>query len=483
MKVLEIIKNLTAIQRNIMICILAAVLIGTVGTVTVISTVNKPNKEKEPVKKPDKFVIEIPDEEDPQSVVADEQEEESGAETDISDVTEYQPPTAITLGIDVSKYQGDIDWKKVAAAGIDFAMIRVGHRTLVSGEIVEDATARYNMQQAAKHGIKVGTYFFSTAINEEEAIVEANWVADVIDAYQITYPVAYDCEGFERSGNRQYNMSIEERTDTAVAFLERIAERGYSTMFYGSKSDMEDEVQWDMERISSYNIWVAQYPAVPYPETPASTYSGPHVMWQYTSKGKVPGIKGNVDMDVAYFGYENAKPPQGEEAPEETKPSVEASMSFQDVEEQVTAKDKTNLRDIPSQGAESTVKYTLSNGEIATRTGVSPSGWSRVVFNGNVYYAVSSYLTTDLNYKTPTDDDGDGIKTEFEAVNIQVTPKEAVNLRQKPSVDDTVGPVVVKIENGVIVTKTGVSKNGWARVVYEGQTLYCIDSYLKEVAQ
>jgi len=141
------------------------------------------------------------------------------------------------------------------------------------------------------------------------------------------------------------------------------------------------------------------------------------------------------------------------------------------------------LRDIPSQGAESTVKYTLSNGEIATRTGVSPSGWSRVVFNGNVYYAVSSYLTTDLNYKTPTDDDGDGIKTEFEAVNIQVTPKEAVNLRQKPSVDDTVGPVVVKIENGVIVTKTGVSKNGWARVVYEGQTLYCIDSYLKEVAQ
>lgn len=480
MKILEILKNLTAIQRNIAIVVIAAVLLGTVGTVTVVKVVNRQEPKSHQETEPEPIVIEIPDEEDPQSIVMEEQKEDGGAEVDFEQLSEWTPPSEVTMGIDVSKYQGKIDWKKVAGAGIDFAMIRVGHRTLVDGKLVADDTAEYNMQQATKHGIKIGVYFFSTAVNEVEAKEEAEFVAGIIRTHRITYPVAYDCEGFEKKGNRQYGMSIEQRTSLAITFMETIAGYGYSPMFYGSKSDMQDELQWDMELISSYNIWVAQYPGTPYPETKTSTFGSPHVMWQYTSKGRVPGINGNVDMNVAYFGFTEVAPPKEEGGDEDVQLHPEATMKFEEVEEQVTAKEKVNLRSIPSQGTDSVIKYTLLNGETATRTGISPSGWSRIVYQGEVCYAVTSYLTTDLGYKPPTEEkDEDGIKTVFQEVNVQVTPKDAVNLRKKPSVDDAIAPVVVKISNGEVVTKTGVSENGWARVVYQGQTLYCIDSYLK----
>ena len=97
-----------------------------------------------------------------------------------------------THGIDVAKYQGTIDWEAAASSGIDFAMVRVGYRSKSDGTIVEDSNARYNLQEAQKYGIKLGVYFFSTAISEEEAVEEANWVADLIARYPITYPVAYD---------------------------------------------------------------------------------------------------------------------------------------------------------------------------------------------------------------------------------------------------------------------------------------------------
>lgn len=483
MKIFKILKHLNRKEKFVLTGVASFLLIGLVIVVSVMAISNKEGDSTKLSAGP--IELPVPDKEDPQSVVVEEQEEESGAEVDIDQVLDETAKNEhtgeVTHGIDVSKYQGNIDWKKVADSGIDFVMVRIGHRTLVSGEIVEDKTAKYNMQEAQKYGIKVGAYFFSTAITKQEAIEEANKVADIIDQYQITYPVAYDCEGFDRSGNRQYGMSIKERTDTAIAFLDTIIERGYSPLFYGSKSDMEDELQWDMERISSlYSVWVAQYPSKPYPETKYSTYSGAHVMWQYTSKGSVPGIKGNVDMNVAYFGYTNAEPPKNDNAPEDVQTNVEAGMSFTTVNETVTAKEKTNLRDRPSQGADSNVMYTLRNGETATRTGISNSGWSRVVYNGNTYYAVTSYLTTDLSYKPPVDD---GINTVFTKVdNKQMTAKNETNLRKKPSVDDSIAPVVVTIKNGDVVTMTGINTDvGWARVEYNGQVLYCVSSLLQEV--
>ena len=414
---------------------------------------------------------------------------EQGTEVDVTALLSsgsVAETNQVTIGIDVARYQGTIDWTQVAASGIDFAMVRVGYRADTSREIVADSNAQYNMQEAQRNGIKVGAYFFSTAVSTEEAKVEADWVADYISRYQITYPVAYDCEGFDQPGSAQYNLTNAQRTDIAIAFLQEIYNRGYTPMFYASMGELSGNAKWDTTRIeSTYRIWVSQYPTVPYPETSKSSYSGTHAMWQYTNRGTVAGIGRPVDVNVAYFGYEGTAEAVNSEAPEEAAPDAEALMNFREVNETVTAKDSTNLRDIPSQGADSTVLYTLRNGETAVRTGISDSGWSRLTYDGRTVYAVSSYLTTDLQYQTPVQPQeegagsGDGLKTKFADRNEQVTAKIEVNLRALPSVTNPDATVVAVLHNGEYVTRTGINEEyGWSRVDYNGQTLYCISSYL-----
>ena len=393
----------------------------------------------------------------------------------------------ITTGVDVAWYQGTIDWSRMATSQVDFAMVRLGYRSAAEGIIVEDPNARYNLQEAQKNEIMLGGYFFSTAVSEEEAIEEANWAADLIDQYSITYPVAYDCEGYNEPESRQYGLSKKERTDIALAFLKQIEKRGYEGMFYSSKNELEDDQGWLTSKIEKdYKIWVAQYPAVAYPATEKTTYSGKHHMWQYTTNGVVPGVSQNVDMNVAYFGYKEINDPISDIPPEEAEPDVEAMLNFQEVNETVTAKESTNLRSIPSQGEDSIVLYTLQNGEEATRIAVSDSGWSKVEFNGNIYYAVSSYLTTDMNYNAvpefEEESEDDGVETRFVAVNEKVTAKIEVNLRTLPSVEHPDCKVVTLLKNGTVVTRTGVNDEvGWSRLEYNGQTVYCVSSMLKVV--
>lgn len=176
---------------------------------------------------------------------------------------------------------------------------------------------------------------------------------------------------------------------------------------------------------------------------------------------------------------------------EETKPTmmpdktatpepvnVEAGHHFTEVSETVTAKEATNLRSMPSQGELSKVLLTLYNGQEATRIGVSDSGWSKVIYNGETYYAVSSYLTTDLIPPTPMPEE-DGIKTVFTECDEMVAPKIEVNLRTLPSVTNPESLVVVKLPYGTSVRRTGINRDvGWSRVEYEGQVLYCVSSYV-----
>ena len=392
-----------------------------------------------------------------------------------------------TFGIDVARYQGTIEWPRVSRSGVDFAMVRVGYRSMNDGSIVEDPNARYNMQEVQANDIKLGVYFFSTAINEEEAREEAKWVCDLISQYAITYPVVFDCEGYQDPESRQYSLSVEERTDIALAFLKEVEKNGYEGMFYSSKNELEDGAQWDTGRIEKkYKIWVAQYPENPYPETVQSSYSGKHHMWQYTMEGAVPGIAQSVDLNVAYFGYEGIAEPKNTEPPAPAKPDPAAMMTFETVNETVTAKEATNLRDIPSQDSDSMVCYTLQNGEEATRIGISSSGWSKLMFEGNIYYAVSSYLTTDLDYTAQPiyeeETEDDGVETRFVAVNDRVTAKIEVNLRSLPSVEHPDCKVVTLLKHGQVVNRTGINEElGWSRVEYEGQVLYCVTSYLETV--
>lgn len=392
----------------------------------------------------------------------------------------------MTTGIDVARYQGTIDWKQVADAGVQFAMIRVGYRSIVDGIITEDVNARYNLQEAAKYDIPIGVYFFSTAVNEEEAKEEAAWTADIISGYPITYPVVYDCENFDDPKSRQYPMTREERTTVALTFLEIVESLGYQPMFYGSKNHLQFENAWETSRIEKkYKIWVAQYPQIPYPETAQSSYAGEHHMWQYDTNGTIPGISQPVDLNVAYFGFDGITPRRDKKAPEEAFPSIEAMMSFQDVNEEVTAKSETNLRDIPSQDEDSKVVMTLQNGQIAQRIAICPSGWSKLIFEGETYYAVSSYLTTDLDYDPSqaagASEEDDGIQTEFAAVNQSVTAKDVVNLRALPSVEHEDARVIAQLKHGEVAQCVGLSDNGWAKLKYDGQVCYAVSSYLERM--
>ena len=148
----------------------------------------------------------------------DELTDEIGADVDVSELVADKDKTN---GIDVSKWQGKIDWPKVKQSGIDFAFIRIGYRG-ENGTIYKDDNADYNIQQAQKAGVLVGVYFFSTAVSKAEAIEEAQWTMQAIEGYSISYPVVYDCEGFSRVTSRMHSLTKEERTNNALAFLKEV---------------------------------------------------------------------------------------------------------------------------------------------------------------------------------------------------------------------------------------------------------------------
>lgn len=415
----------------------------------------------------------LDDAQDPQNSGASGNEE-NGAEVTVKDINENET-SGTTMGIDVSKYQGTIDWAKVKASGVEFAMIRVGYRAKSTGEIFEDPTARYNMQEAQAAGIKIGAYFFSSAVTQEEARAEAAFTKDIIAKYRITYPVAYNCEDFLSPDSRQYGMDAAARTDLACAFLDEISAGGYTPMFYASKGELDGSAQWNTETLAAkYKIWVAQYPEQPYPATGASSYSGTHDMWQYTSQGIVDGISKKTDVNIAYFGYTQEAEAKDETPAEVVAANPEVGINFTEVNETVTAKQETNLRSEPSTLNDDSIVAKLVHGDTATRTGIGHNGWSRVIYNGQTLYAVSSYLTTDM---ADTGQQAPPQGPVYTPVNEQVTAKIETNLRTEPSTanNDT---VVGLLRNGEVLTRTAIGDNGWSQLEYNGQTVYAVSSYL-----
>lgn len=414
-------------------------------------------------------------EEDPQAALESEAE---GAEVPVSTVKEIASETdELTVGIDVSEFQGNIDWDEAAASGIDFVMVRLGYRTAGSGEIREDACAKYNLQEAGARNLHLGAYFFSTAVTEEESREEAKWVCDFLAGYPITYPVAYNCEGFQKESSRQYGLTVEERSHLAQVFLDEVEAGGYTGMFYAAKNELTDNTLWTTDVLESkYRIWVAQYASY---VTDKPDYAGKYAMWQHTNQGSVPGIKAPVDLDMAYFGYSETASAQKEGAAEHVEADPEVGVTFEEVNEQVTSKDVTNLRTNMDQSSDSNVAAKLKNGETALRTGRGNNGWSRVEYDGQTLYAVSSYLTTDIGYQTPVKEPDDGFKQTFTKVSENVTAKDVTNLRSRPSMEDS--EVIAQLHNGEVIARTGVSDYGWSRVEYNGQPLYCIGSYLTVV--
>lgn len=200
---------------------------------------------------------------------------------------------ATVFGIDVSKWNKDIDWEKVKAAGVEFAIIRCGYRGSKTGALVEDPYFAKNIKGATDAGIRVGIYFFTQAITPVEAVEEASMVLMLSRQHKISYPLFIDTEGAGGNG-RADGLDRETRTAVCKAFCETIENAGYTAGVYASKSWLENNL--DTEQLSSYSTWLAQYSSQP-------TYEGEYDMWQYTSAGKIDGISTLVDYNVSYMDY------------------------------------------------------------------------------------------------------------------------------------------------------------------------------------
>ena len=210
------------------------------------------------------------------------------------------------MGIDVSTYQGRIDWQKVKNSGVQYAMIRIGYRGYRTGAFAEDAQYKRNIEEANRVGIKVGLYFFTQAVNEQEAIEEAQWVINKLNEYGhrnlVQYPIAIDTEesGADNKDGRADNLDKQTRTNVCKAFAERIKQEGYTPMIYANKYWLNRNL--DMNVLDIYDVWLAHYVNGD-PFANPSDYKGTYTMWQYTSNGSVNGINGNVDMNIGYRTY------------------------------------------------------------------------------------------------------------------------------------------------------------------------------------
>lgn len=194
------------------------------------------------------------------------------------------------LGIDVSEHQGKIDWQAVADAGIQYAYIRVGYRGYDQGGVYEDDRAQENYEGAVAAGLQVGVYFYSQAISPEEAREEAQFAAKIIKKWDLSYPVVYDWE-WVSSDARTGSMTGEAVTACTRAFCREMEKQGYDAAFYFNQDLAENT--FVLEKLTDYDFWLAQYEN-------ALTFPYRVKMWQFTASGSVPGISGNVDLNL-YF--------------------------------------------------------------------------------------------------------------------------------------------------------------------------------------
>lgn len=203
-----------------------------------------------------------------------------------SDVIKEYKNEKTKIGIDVSSWQGDIDFEEVKKAGVEFVFIRVGSTKGINGKYFVDKKFKQNIEGFNKVGIPVGIYFYSYANSDESAIRDAKWVLKQIEGYKVELPVVYDWESW--SFYNEFNQSFYSLTNSAKAYLDTINKAGYDGMLYSSKSYLE-KVWYD----TGYDVWLAHY-------TKNTSYKGNYKYWQLCSNGKLAGISGNVDINIYY---------------------------------------------------------------------------------------------------------------------------------------------------------------------------------------
>lgn len=197
------------------------------------------------------------------------------------------------LGIDVSSHQQTVDWQQVAAAGVEFAIIRLGNRGYVSGDISPDAYAEENLAGAKAAGIKVGAYFFSQAVSVEEAVEEAQFALEMLDGMALELPLVYDWEYVDETA-RTADVDARMLTDCTLAFCRTVEQAGYSPMIYFNTFQATRLLY--LQELEQYPWWLAMYDVTA--EFPCKAD-----MWQYTNSGSVPGIEGGVDVNLLFAEF------------------------------------------------------------------------------------------------------------------------------------------------------------------------------------
>ncbi len=209
--------------------------------------------------------------------------------TNFDDIIRKHKNDSTKIGIDVSSWQGTIDFEKIKNAGVEFIIVRVGGTKGTNGEYFLDKQFERNMKEAARYGIDVGVYFYSYADSIEGAKKDAEWVIDQIKNYKVTLPIAFDWE--EWAYFNDYNISFFGLTNMAEVFLSTIEASGYKGLLYSSKLYLEKV--W-LE--TDYDIWLAHY-------TEQTNYEGNYKIWQLCDNGKIDGIEGTVDINVMYLNH------------------------------------------------------------------------------------------------------------------------------------------------------------------------------------
>lgn len=206
--------------------------------------------------------------------------------TDFNAILKEHKNDDTLVGIDVSKWQGAIDFSKVKEAGAEFVIIRVGSQNGVGGEYVLDPYFKRNIGKALDNDLKVGIYFYSYADSKKEARKQAEWVIKQIKDYDITLPIAFDFESFSSFNNM--NLSLYQLNEVAESYFSTLEDKGYDTMLYGSKNYLN--AIW---KYNTNKVWLAHY-------TDQTDYDKDYMMWQLCQDGVIDGINGYVDIDILY---------------------------------------------------------------------------------------------------------------------------------------------------------------------------------------
>ncbi|MCR5686694.1 MAG: glycoside hydrolase family 25 protein [Lachnospiraceae bacterium] len=198
-------------------------------------------------------------------------------------------------GVDLSKYNGTVDFAKLKENGIGFAMLRLGSRGYGTGNITLDEKFVEYAQNAQLAGIQIGAYFYSQAVNETEAVEEANYIVGAVSSFNVRYPIAIDVEKVKNDEARTDKLTAEERTAIVKMFCDTVKGYGYKPIIYATKDMLVSGLELDT--LADYDVWLAD-------ETVPTDYPYRYSMWQYSTKGRIDGITGDIDFDISFIDYE-----------------------------------------------------------------------------------------------------------------------------------------------------------------------------------